>query len=328
MSDGLIKLTKHYEELVTRGCPKTSDSSTHLLFECYGTFLRQLRLIGTEPAPHASPIAPAQEELDARCLLASATDLLNSWAREVGVQEAKDIRDIRGVADRLWSELSSRLAPAPVAPFNKNERDSDCLAAPVATGETAQGALTFEGWWQKFNEFSTDSDRLDFTIMVLSAPFEARKAAAYQAWQAVSAAPPPQPAGTPQGAKPFLYAIEDENGAWHDGESCVFGDLESAKDEVLNLNDGHDEPIYKVVPLYRLAPPPTGTPEPLREAAAECWQSSDPYAAFVALAEQWDWAVSALRKVNNEGCAQRAADFSARAVELRATIAQQRKGQP
>ena len=60
-----------------------------------------------------------QDERDeAESLLASATDLLNSWAREMQVEQAHDEKDIRGVIDRLWSALSSRLfaAPAPASP--------------------------------------------------------------------------------------------------------------------------------------------------------------------------------------------------------------------
>lgn len=50
-----------------------------------------------------------EKEWEALSLLASATDLLNSWAREMGVQEAKTEADIKGVIDRLWSETSKRL---------------------------------------------------------------------------------------------------------------------------------------------------------------------------------------------------------------------------
>ena len=62
-------------------------------------------------------------------------------------------------------------------------------------------------------------------------------------------------------AEPWLYAIAEPNGHWHDGESCVFADRESAQDEVDSLNDNVEEspePLYQVVPLYRraaLAPP-------------------------------------------------------------------------
>ena len=55
-------------------------------------------------------LAAAQERTsESDSLLASATDLVNSWAREMGVQEAHDEKDIKGVTDRLWSELSRRL---------------------------------------------------------------------------------------------------------------------------------------------------------------------------------------------------------------------------
>jgi hypothetical protein len=43
---------------------------------------------------------------DALSLLASATDLLNSWAREMGVQEARTENDIKGVINRLWDGIS------------------------------------------------------------------------------------------------------------------------------------------------------------------------------------------------------------------------------
>jgi len=59
---------------------------------------------------------------------------------------------------------------------------------------------------------------------------------------------------------PWLYAIEEqsEDGrwSWHDGEQCVFGDAQSAQDEVDSLNDAVEEwqgSPYRVVPLYRRA---------------------------------------------------------------------------
>jgi len=60
--------------------------------------------------------------------------------------------------------------------------------------------------------------------------------------------------------EPWLYAIEETNAAgassWHDGENCVFGDRESAQDEVDLLNDDYpDEQPFRVVPLYRTEPP-------------------------------------------------------------------------
>jgi len=64
--------------------------------------------------------------------------------------------------------------------------------------------------------------------------------------------------------EPWLYAIEETNAAgassWHDGENCVFGDRESAQDEVDLLNDDYpDEQPFRVVPLYR-----TSQPQPCR----------------------------------------------------------------
>jgi hypothetical protein len=47
---------------------------------------------------------------EAPSLLASATDLLNSWAREMAVKEAHDESDIKGVIDRLWTELSTEMS--------------------------------------------------------------------------------------------------------------------------------------------------------------------------------------------------------------------------
>jgi hypothetical protein len=53
--------------------------------------------------------------------------------------------------------------------------------------------------------------------------------------------------------EPWLYAIAEPSGAWHDGESCVYGDLESAQEDVDQENESLDEaePKYSVVPLYR-----------------------------------------------------------------------------
>lgn len=46
---------------------------------------------------------------EAEGLLASATDLLNMWARESGVLEAGTEADIKGVIDRLWTRHSLTL---------------------------------------------------------------------------------------------------------------------------------------------------------------------------------------------------------------------------
>jgi len=55
-------------------------------------------------------------------------------------------------------------------------------------------------------------------------------------------------------AEPWLFAIEDKQGKWKDGEQCVFGDYVSAQNEVDMLNDAFEEgdEEYKVVPLYRV----------------------------------------------------------------------------
>ena len=67
--------------------------------------------------------------------------------------------------------------------------------------------------------------------------------------------------------KPFLFAIEDDCGNWHDGEQCVFSDRASADDEVemLNENITSEESRYKVVPLFRAAvSQQAGAPEETR----------------------------------------------------------------
>lgn len=47
---------------------------------------------------------------DAESREASLCDLLNSWARESGVQEASRTEDAKAVADRLWAKHSGALA--------------------------------------------------------------------------------------------------------------------------------------------------------------------------------------------------------------------------
>ena len=46
---------------------------------------------------------------DSASLLASATDLLNSWARDISVTEARNESEIKLVIDRLWAECSRRI---------------------------------------------------------------------------------------------------------------------------------------------------------------------------------------------------------------------------
>ena len=46
-----------------------------------------------------------KDEVDA--VLASATDLANSWARELGVSEARNELDLGQLIDRLWAKTST-----------------------------------------------------------------------------------------------------------------------------------------------------------------------------------------------------------------------------
>lgn len=51
----------------------------------------------------------AQAAIDrAMGVLASTTDLANSWAREIGVMEANNEYELKEVVDRIWSRTSSR----------------------------------------------------------------------------------------------------------------------------------------------------------------------------------------------------------------------------
>lgn len=63
-----------------------------------------------ENFPDSEPAQFKQDKWEALSLLASATDLLNSWAREMAVKEAHDESDIKGVIDRLWNELSTEMS--------------------------------------------------------------------------------------------------------------------------------------------------------------------------------------------------------------------------
>jgi|SRR3990172_2790663 len=79
-------------------------------------------------------------------LLASATDLLNSWARETGVQEARSESDIKGVIDRLWSHLSTRLHRL------QAEQTSAVQSARRAGREEMQTYIANQ-LWKKGNQF-------------------------------------------------------------------------------------------------------------------------------------------------------------------------------
>ena len=64
---------------------------------------------------------------DAEWLLASTTDLLNSWARELGVAESERKSGIRLLADRIWSEVSRRMLAAPITPHHEPAGTVQCL---------------------------------------------------------------------------------------------------------------------------------------------------------------------------------------------------------
>lgn len=72
----------------------------------------------------------------------------------------------------------------------------------------------------------------------------------------------------PVAPEPWLFAISEPSGAWHDGENCVFGDCQSAQDEVYLLNGDlqDDEPEFNVVPLYRAVPSAEQPTQPNSEA--------------------------------------------------------------
>lgn len=69
-----------------------------------------LHSIPVNGAQECSICVALDEKNDALSLLASATDLLNSWAREMSVREAYNEQDIKGVVDRLWSAISTRMS--------------------------------------------------------------------------------------------------------------------------------------------------------------------------------------------------------------------------
>lgn len=65
----------------------------------------------TNPEASVQPLADglervAKELYKAESLLASTTDLANTWAREVGVVEAYNERELKALVDRLWTRLS------------------------------------------------------------------------------------------------------------------------------------------------------------------------------------------------------------------------------
>jgi len=53
--------------------------------------------------------AQLEAQSDAEGMLASCTDLANSWARESGVAEAERESDLKALIDRLWSHWTLRL---------------------------------------------------------------------------------------------------------------------------------------------------------------------------------------------------------------------------
>lgn len=77
---------------------------------------KPLAFAHVECVPGATPAPDATGLRDSDSLLASATDLLNSWARESSVREAETPEGIVGVIDRLWSALSVRLHATPAQP--------------------------------------------------------------------------------------------------------------------------------------------------------------------------------------------------------------------
>ena len=58
---------------------------------------------------------------EAESLLASATDLLNSWAREFSVKEAHNESEIKQVINRLWEASAHRRYSLDAPPFDSPE---------------------------------------------------------------------------------------------------------------------------------------------------------------------------------------------------------------
>lgn len=108
---------------------------------CYEAEVRRIALadllIEQAPALLASHEALSAEKWEQGSLLASTTDLLNTWARESNVTEAQNEKGIRDLADRLWSKLSGELCAqrrqiealsAEVAGLRKDYAELECLA--------------------------------------------------------------------------------------------------------------------------------------------------------------------------------------------------------
>lgn len=68
---------------------------------------KECRSLAFELRSAAAQLLPENEDLESQ--LATATDKLNSWAREQGVEECKDPYknyQLRDLVDRLWDKIS------------------------------------------------------------------------------------------------------------------------------------------------------------------------------------------------------------------------------
>ena len=99
--DGASLLERIIHDVVAAWVP-------HLKFDTKMLEERLADRLTSIAAPTSRPVAP-ESDRESDLLLASATDLLNTWAREMSVQQAERPEEIRGVIDRLWSTLSTRL---------------------------------------------------------------------------------------------------------------------------------------------------------------------------------------------------------------------------
>jgi len=184
-----------------------------------------------------------------------------------GIQEVQELVDLlphgdctaqQKMADCLRCRITNRLALLATAP---PEQADQLVERWEKIAEHGEGTPATDNFYFRC-AMERCAAELKATFLAIAPPEQARIRHATPPPSLRNPRIEPESADQPQAtsgaldtAEPWLFAIAEPDGSWHDGEQCVFGDAESAQDEVNLLNDDLKQDTsarFMVVPLYRL----------------------------------------------------------------------------
>jgi hypothetical protein len=117
-------------------------------------------------------------------------EVASRWLERLRRLATSSVASPQAIADdRMSADWRAGYEKAKSEFYNKGftegaQYEAAKLKAATPVGEPGRTPPTFEEWWSKEHQFSTDSDRLDWMVEVLGMPFVAMRKAAELAWDA------------------------------------------------------------------------------------------------------------------------------------------------